>query len=112
QDEVHLLSTSISGGGLLPKGDYFLRSGNSWFVFSVVDTSIVLKEAQDELLAWVLDYETGEPLSGVHLEANGRSLQAGTAVTGDDGLASFPLLNAVHDTLYANRDYVVTLDDG
>ena len=31
-------------------------------MFSVDDTAIVLKQASGELVAWALDYDTGQPL--------------------------------------------------
>lgn len=117
RDEVQVLSTSVTGGGPLPKGDYFLRAEPSRyfasaFAFSVVDTNIVVKTAYDELLAWVIDYDTGEPVAGARLEATGSALQSRVAVTGDDGLASFPLKAPTEEPIYGDRRLFVTLDDG
>ncbi|GAB4332792.1 MAG: hypothetical protein Kow0010_18860 [Dehalococcoidia bacterium] len=113
-DQVQIETTSLTGTGQpLPKGDYFVRtSGRSDFAFSVVDTAIVLKLGYDELLAWVLDYDTGEPVAGATLSASGDGLLADTAITGADGLASFPLRNLVEEGPYKDRNFVVTLKDG
>ena len=58
----------------MPTGHYFLAATPemTWSgetlryqdkrVFSVVDTAIVLKQASGELVAWALDYDTGQPL--------------------------------------------------
>ena len=116
-DEVQVLATSITGGGLLPKGDYYVATAPSeyylqGFAFSVIDTSLVVKVAYDEVLAWAVDYQTGQPLEGVRLEATGAGLLSRTAVTDGDGLASFRLQPATEVPLYSEREFVVTLNDG
>ncbi len=92
KDEVYLGSTSISGGGPLPKGYYYLSTtgGNaSEFAFAVVDTVIVTKMSNDELLVWVLDHDTGKALAGVTVKATGPELGSPQATTDASGLASF-----------------------
>ena len=65
---------SLGGDNPLATGHYFLAATPemTWSeethryqdtrVFSVVDTAIVLKQASGELIAWALDYDTGQPL--------------------------------------------------
>ncbi len=114
RDEVVLGSTSLGAGKPLPKGYYFVRTDGqmrSEFAFAVVDTEIVTKLSIDELLAWVIDHDTGKPLRGVTLSASGPSVSPATATTDEDGLASFgvpkPLLGS-----FGDRSYYVLLDDG
>ena len=81
-------STTLGDGRPLATGDYLLvatsAGGTSKVMLSVVDTTIVTKVSSDELLVWVLDYETGEPLAGAEVETTT------TATTDADGLAWFP----------------------
>jgi len=115
KDEVTIASTSLSGGGLLPKGYYFVRTGSTSFansmVFAVVDTVIATKLSNDELVTWVLDHDTGKPLSGVKVVAEGGGLPLTTATTDANGLASFKVPEPVIGK-NINRNYYVTLDDG
>ncbi len=81
QDEARLYSTVLGGDTPLPTGHYFLAATPemTWSeeslgyqtkrVFSVVDTAIVLKQASGELVAWALDYDTGQPLDDHALRA-------------------------------------------
>lgn len=62
-------------GGRLPKGNYWIeanipegRSYGSVAAFSVVDTHLVVKTSQDELLVWAVDLETGAPLPNLEIE--------------------------------------------
>jgi uncharacterized protein YfaS (alpha-2-macroglobulin family) len=94
RDEVHLGSTSVSGGGPLPKGYYFLRTTGDFaseFAFAVVDTVIVTKVSNDELLAWVLDHDSGQPLAGVTVNGSGPEIGSPTAITDANGLTSFKI---------------------
>jgi uncharacterized protein YfaS (alpha-2-macroglobulin family) len=100
-------STSLSGGGPLPKGYYFLRTDGqlaSQFTFAVVDTVIVMKLSIDELLAWALDHDTGKPLAGVPVRAAGNGVTPDTVSTDVNGLASFrvppPVLGTPMDRAY------------
>ena len=91
KDEVVLGSTSLSGGGTLPKGYYFLRTSGqfkSQFAFAVVDTVLVTKSSADEVLVWALDHDTGTPLSGVTVRQAGPNSPS-EVVTDANGLASF-----------------------
>src|SRR5438477_285767 len=91
KDEVVLGSTSVSGGGTLAKGYYFLRTSGqlmSQFAFAVVDTVLVTKSSVDEVLVWALDHESGTPLAGVTVRQSGR-LPPSEVVSDANGLASF-----------------------
>ncbi len=118
KDEVVIASTSLSGGGTLPKGDYFVRMDeggwSSDLAFSVVDTAIVTKIANDELLAWVLDLDSGRVLPGVTVRGFGQGLAVnGTeAVTDASGLASFKVPNPVETWPPKNRNYFALVDSG
>lgn len=114
KDVVAIESASLSGGGPLPKGYYFVRTGGtlqSYFAFAVVDTEIVLKLSQDELMAWVIDHDTGKPVSGATLAAEGDGLSSTTATTDANGLASFGV-PAMTPGKGFNRNYLVMLDNG
>ncbi|MEX0781298.1 MAG: Ig-like domain-containing protein [Dehalococcoidia bacterium] len=95
-DQVVLTSTSLSGGGPLPIGEYYIITDgaayNSDIAFSVVNTAIIAKMAEDELLAWVVDLATGAPVANTNVVAIGQGLaEGGTRLTDSQGLASFPL---------------------
>ena len=94
RDTVNLHSTSLSGTGEpLPAGHYFLTANNpdrpARLLFSVVDAALVTKLSVDELLVWVLDYDSGEPLRGLTVQASGPGISSPTAVTDASGIASF-----------------------
>ena len=107
RDTWRLYSTALGVGEPLPTGDYLLqanvgpleedgRVGNRWpsaLVFSVVDTVIVTKRAHGEFLAWALDYDTGEPVAGLEVQAGSHwpSPSSRTATTDTDGLARFAI---------------------
>jgi len=93
-------STSVGGGEPLPAGHYFVTAfaegaGLRRAVLSVIDTTIVTKLANDELLVWALDWETGEPLGGVDVLAGSAGdppyTDAESATTDADGLARFAI---------------------
>ena len=114
KDTVVLGSTSLSGGGPLPKGYYFVRTGGamrSQFAFAVVDTVIVTKLSQDELLVWAVDHDTGAPVGGATIRAAGAGITPEDARTDASGLASFsvptPTLGKGID-----RSYLVWIDAG
>ncbi|MDQ2952030.1 MAG: Ig-like domain-containing protein, partial [Chloroflexota bacterium] len=114
QDVVRLQKTSLSGGGPLPKGAYLLATDASQFglasrfVFAVVDTVIVTKLSLDELLAWALDHDTGQPLAGVTVHADGAGLSLADAVTDARGLATFSVPKPVLG-LQQERSYYLTI---
>jgi uncharacterized protein YfaS (alpha-2-macroglobulin family) len=96
RDEVMLKSTSLSGGGPLPKGDYWLTGSGRFtqrMAFSVADTALITKVSNDEILVWALDHDTGRPLSGVAVQGSGWGLTSDRAVTDGNGLASFRVPN-------------------
>ena len=111
QDEQLLGSTSLSGGGPLPKGFYFLRTGGqlgSYFAFAVVDTVIVTKLSHDELLAWAIDHQSGEPVAGVAVHAIGGATPD-RVTTDASGLASFAVPRALPGQ-GVDRSYFLSLD--
>ena len=99
-------STLLGDGAPLPKGDYVLfadsdrGSNRQALMFSVVDTAIITKQSHDELLAWVLNYQTGEPLDGVEVQIG----SSGSARTDSGGIASLTTPNRRWDS------YIVRLD--
>jgi uncharacterized protein YfaS (alpha-2-macroglobulin family) len=114
KDETLLGSTSLSGKGPLPKGYYFLRTSGqsaSQFAFAVVDTVLVTKLSNNELLTWALDHDTGAPLPGVTVRGNGLGLGPTEVRTDANGLASFqvpvPTLGSS-----ADRSYILWIDGG
>jgi len=114
RETVVLGSTSLSGGGPLPKGYYFVRTGGamrSQFAFAVVDTVIVTKLSQDELLVWAVDHDTGAPVSGATIRAAGPGITPEDARTDTSGLAIFsvptPSLGKNID-----RSYLAWIDAG
>ncbi|HEV8535368.1 MAG TPA: Ig-like domain-containing protein [Candidatus Limnocylindria bacterium] len=112
KDEVLLGSTSLSGGGPLRKGYYFLRTSGqfaSQVAFAVVDTVIVTKLSNDELMAWAVDHDTGNPITGATVRVTGPEITPEDARTDANGLASFrvPALVAGKQI---DRSYLVWLD--
>jgi len=119
-----LLSTSLTGGGSLPTGHYYVRAAlpfesDPHLTFSVIDTAIVTKLAERELLVWVLDYDTGEPLSGVTVEAFGPkpsglgAVDQMTATTDASGLASFEVPSTIETSVRnTRRSYSILIDNG
>ena len=101
--DTRLYSTTLGGGSTLPKGDYLLwadiepltagqDSPRDAVMFSVVDRAVITKLANDELLAWILDYDTGEPVvnAGVRtIPAERNAAEYQTSTTDMDGLALF-----------------------
>ena len=127
RDASRLYSTVLGAGEPLPKGHYFLVAGNEELererklVLSVVDTAIVTKLAFDELLVWALDYDTGDPLSGVNVRAalieELPSSSYETAVTDADGLARIAIATQDDDLwrdyyyYYGDQHYLVRIDE-
>ena len=114
KDTVVLGSTSLSGGGPLPPGYYFVRTGGamrSQLAFAVVDTELVTKLSQDELLVWAVDHDRGTPVEGVRVRVSGPGIAPEDAPTDASGLASFrvptPTLGKGFD-----RSYLVWIDAG
>lgn len=111
-DVTQLGSTSLSGGGPLPKGFYFLRTGGalgSYAAFAVVDTVLVTKLSHDELLTWVVDHRTGEPVSDVTVHAIGGATPD-RVVTDARGLASFAVPKPLPSSGGVDRSYFLSLD--
>ena len=114
-DEVLLGSTSLTGSkSALPKGYYYLTTGGQYgsrFAFAVVDTVLVTKLSNDELLAWALDHDTGAPLQGVNVRGSGPGLEPSEIRTDANGLASFKVPVAVLG-YPGERSYVLWIDQG
>ena len=99
RDEWNGFSTSPGDGETLPVGHFLVTADAEGYaatekvVLSVIDTTIVTKLANDELLVWALDWETGEPLAGVEVLAGSAGEPPYTApraaTTDEDGLARF-----------------------
>ncbi len=86
-------------------------------VISVVNTTMVTKLADGELLVWAVDYETGEPLAGVEVQAGSAGTPpyafAGRATTDDDGLARFAVPTGVGDWYWnPYGHYLARIDHG
>lgn len=113
-NEVFLGSTSLSGGGPLPRGYYYVSSGGdyaSWLTFAVVDTVIVTKLSNDQLLAWAIDHDTGEPVAGAMIAATGTEIMPAMALTDADGVATFSVPEPFPGK-NVNRSYLLTLKTG
>ena len=113
-DTTVLSSTSLSGGGLLPTGYWFVRTDGqlaSQFTFAVVDTVIVMKLSSNELVAWALDHDTGKPLAGVPVRAAGAGVTPDTVVTDTNGLASFAVPPVLLGA-FVDRSYLLWVDAG
>ncbi len=122
-----LYSTVLGAGKPLPKNHYLLvaddaeRERERKLVLSVVDTAIVTKLAFDELLVWALDYDTGQPLSGVEVRAalleEPPHSPYQTAVTDVAGLARFAVPSQGTQGSYyfwesSYGDYLLRIDEG
>ncbi|MFQ5434779.1 MAG: Ig-like domain-containing protein, partial [Anaerolineae bacterium] len=103
RDVVELLPFSLADGGTLATGVYLLTVDapetseevrywqNQRQLLVVADTNIVVKEMFGEVHVWVTDLRTGEPASGRSLTLyNEQGVQAGTAVSDNNGFATFP----------------------
>jgi len=111
---VALGSTSLSGGGPLPPGDYYVVSANGDFrsqlMFSVVDVALVTKLSVDELLVWAVDYQSGQPVTNAAISVTGAGLgNPATARTDSNGLASVAVPSP-RDIINEERAYLVSLD--
>ena len=91
-----LYSTSLGEGAALPLGDYVIFADSNLeerrqpLMVSVVNAAIITKQSHDQLIAWALDYQSGEPLDGVRVESVGY----GTTPTDADGLVTPPVGDA------------------
>ncbi|MCA9974294.1 MAG: Ig-like domain-containing protein, partial [Anaerolineales bacterium] len=102
-EENGLTTLSLAGEGTLPTGVYFLSLNapelliqetrywqNQRHLLIVADTNIVVKEMFDEVHVWATDIASGQPAAGRNLVLyNERGVQIGTAVSDNDGFATF-----------------------
>jgi alpha-2-macroglobulin len=110
-NEIVLSSTSLSEGGPLPRGNYYLTSSGdfrSQLVFSVVDTALITKVSHDQLLVWALDLDTGQPVTGYEVSASGALLPWASGRTDDIGIVAFPVAHVVESGPFVDRSFVVT----
>ncbi len=109
-DEVLLKSEA---GGRLPNGVYSLRAQvrgrdyAQWLNLGVVSANLTLKRAPDEVVVWVTDLVSGEPLEGVSVTLyaeNGQALATGaTDANGllratDEGLETDRIVYAIAES--------------
>src|SRR5204863_431429 len=114
RDDVLLGKTSLSGKGPLPKGYYFVRTSGQYasqFVFAVVDTVLVTKVSNDELVVWALDHDTGAPLKDVLVRGTGPGLDPAELRTDANGLATFKVPAQTLGN-YGDRSYLMWIDAG
>ena len=116
KDSVAVARTSLSldGHSPLPKGYYFARTDGQYLsqvAFAVVDTVLVTKLSQDELLVWALDHQSGAAIAGLTLHAEGFGLAPSDARTDSSGLASFKVPPPLQNTS-GDRAYYMTGDGG
>ena len=128
QEGGRLFSTVLGGGRPLPTGHYLLTAtpAQTWsgdghryqqrIVVSVVDTAIITKQTSGELVAWALDYDTGEPLVGSELRAALMELEPEApyqhATTDSDGVARFSVTTEENWRRAPYWLYLVRMDDG
>ncbi|MDO8563212.1 MAG: MG2 domain-containing protein, partial [Candidatus Limnocylindria bacterium] len=115
KDDVVLGSTSLSGGGPLPEGYYFAHTSGevrSQVAFAVVDTVIVTKLSNNELLAWAIDHDSGKPLAGAIVHATGPGIAPEDVRTDADGLASFSVPIPTLGKNLGDRSYLLWVDGG
>jgi len=112
RDTVAFGSTALTASGPLARGYYFMRTGGQFrseVAFAVVDTAIVTKLSNDQLLTWALDHDTGRPVAGATVRADGPGVSPASATTDANGLATFgvPLPRVDQG---GDRSYYLTLD--
>jgi alpha-2-macroglobulin len=110
-------STSLGDGEPLPKGYYYVHTpgdqmwGPMSLFFVVTDTTMVTKLAQDELLIWTLDSETGAPLANAEVRVNGPGVSNVAARTDANGLAAVAVPERRDLSPNIVRHYRVTTTD-
>ena len=122
-------STDLSGGGdPLPTGHFVLTAESATgqldrketfhlrLMVSIVDTAVITKLSHNDLLVWVLDHSTGEPLQAASVESrriSGDKLAEGAnATTDSDGLARLSAGLKVSSAFPRYNDYVVHVSHG
>ena len=87
-----LYATSLGDGAPLPTGDYVVFADSNRgtrrqaLLVSVVNAAIITKQTHNQVIAWALDYQSGEPLKGVQVESVGY----GSTLTNADGITTPP----------------------
>lgn len=104
-DEVLLASEQ---GGKLAPGVYLLRAQGprskqpESLALGVVTASLTVKRSPDEMLIWVTDIQSAEPIAGIAVRLyDGSGTQIGGSETGADGVVRLPV------DLYPARDTFV-----
>lgn len=113
-DQFLLSKTSLSGGGPLPAGFYYVTTDGtigSHLAFAVVDTVLVTKVSLDELLVWALDHDTGRPLPGTKIHLEGASSVSADRTTDRNGLASFQIDVPMPGQWNGDRSWYLTTAD-
>lgn len=118
-NEVVLSSTALSQGTPLAKGYYYVKTNGdwaSWLGFAVVDTVIVTKISNDQLVAWAVDHDTGKPVAGATISASGPEISPASATTDANGITTFsvpsPTLGRVFEKSGSDRSYYLALSGG
>lgn len=104
-DEVLLASEQ---GGKLAPGVYLLRAQGprsrdpEMMALGVVTANLTVKRGPDEMLIWVTDIQSAEPVAGIAVRLyDGEGRQVGGGETGADGVVRLPV------DLYPSRDTFV-----
>ncbi|MEB2286532.1 MAG: Ig-like domain-containing protein [Anaerolineae bacterium] len=104
-DEVLLASEQ---GGKLAPGVYLLRAQGprsrdpETMALGVVTANLTVKRGPDEMLIWVTDIQSAEPVAGIAVRLyDGEGRQVGGGETGADGVVRLPV------DLYPSRDTFV-----
>jgi len=118
QRQLQSFEFEDEGGGALLPGFYFLalNAPGVYHTGPYVDTrlliigtdNLVFKSAADEILLWLTDLESGNPLSGIPLVVYDRSFSPiGRGTTGADGsvkISDLPLPSDAYEARFAMTD--------
>lgn len=109
-----ILSTSLTDGAPLEPGYYALEAnpGSSEMFLVVTNTVVVGKRGHGELLVWVLEAATGEPLAGVPVTVTVPGEPDRTATTDQQGAARLAVPPGPFYTKPEKASYTVIVDDG
>lgn len=121
-DQADVYNLSLAGGQALPTGVYLLTVNapeantdqrywqNQRVLLIVADTNLVVKQTFEGVYVWATNLATGEPTAGLNLTLYDlMGVARGTAVTDENGLASFPY---TPDEPYLQQVLVVSSEPG